>query len=529
MDRHWVQDAVGYEIYLRSFHDTDGDGYGDLPGVLAKLDHLEALGVDIVWLTPPYPTPDADHGYDVADYEAIDPRWGTLDDLDRLVSAVHDRGMRLVMDIVPNHTSDQHAWFRDAVADPDGDRRAWYVWRDPAPDGGPPNNWVSHFGGPAWTLDEDSGQYYMHLFLPEQPDLNWHHQPVADEFHAILRRWFDRGVDGFRIDVVQSILEDQEFRDNPRTEVTNPRVRALPPEHPRHVFETYAHLHDLDQDDNPDMFRPWRELADEFGAALIGETYLSDPDRWARYVADGLLHTQFWFPTLHTGWDADEIGRTLEAALVRTGDRTSWPISSHDDPYAAERFGGGDVGAERALAFTTLVACLPGSIFLMQGEELGLDNAVVPAGTLADPISTRNANAVGRDGTRTPMLWGPGPDWGFGSEEPWIPFGTNRRPGDDVASQQADPTSHLRRMSALFHLRRELPRDGDAAFLDTPAGVVGVRNGATRAWMNTTDAAATIPLSAPATPVFRSEVGRGDEPPVIEVTVPADTTVVVTS
>ncbi len=525
MTSHWMHDAVGYEVYVRSFCDTNGDGIGDLEGVRRHLDHFVDLGVDVVWLTPIYPSPDADHGYDVSDYTRVDERYGDVATLERLIADMHDRGLRLIMDIVPNHTSSQHPWFLDALQGHDAAHRDWYVWRDPGPDGGPPNNWIQHFGGPAWTLDERSGQYYMHLFLPEQPDLNWANAEVRSEFESTLARWFERGVDGFRIDVAHSLLEDPSFRDNPLIGSV-----PEPDDHPRDAFKQYEHLHDLDQDDAPALYRSWREIADRHGAGLVGEVYLTQADRWARYVDGKGLHSAFWFPTLHIGWDVERIRETLDAALSRAGERTSWPISSHDDPYAATRFGGGDRGRERALAYLTLTSCLPGSVFFQQGEELGLENAVLPSTSLSDPISTRNQGAEGRDGTRTPMTWEPGDGWGFTDGEPWLPFGINRRDEDTVAVQAKTPGSHLRRVRDLLHLRRELPRSGDARMLSAgvPAGAVAARVGRTTCVLNAGEADVTMDLPGRDAAVrFRSDVGLvEDTARVAGITVPPDVAVV---
>jgi alpha-glucosidase len=271
-DVGWWSDAVGYEVYLRSFADSDGDGIGDLAGLTGRLDHLADLGVDIVWVTPFYPSPMADFGYDVADYLDVDPRFGTLADFDRLVEAVHARGMRLIVDLVPNHTSDQHEWFRSALEGPDSPHRDFYLWRDPAPDGGPPNNWRSHFGGPAWTLDESSGQYWCHLFLPEQPDLNWANPAVHAAFQDIIGFWLDRGVDGFRIDVAHSLVKDPSFADNPVL------VEVAAGASPLEAFRALRHDHDLDQPGTLDIYREWHELTAPRGAMLLGEVYLDSAD-----------------------------------------------------------------------------------------------------------------------------------------------------------------------------------------------------------------------------------------------------------
>jgi alpha-glucosidase len=470
----WWRSAVGYQVYIRSFDDTRGDGVGDLAGVCARLGYLAELGVDIVWITPFYPSPQADHGYDVADYCAVDPTYGSLDDVDALITEAHRLGLRVVLDLVPNHTSDQHPWFIDARRARDAEHRDFYVWRDPAPDGGPPNNWVSHFGGPAWTLDDATGQYYMHLFLPEQPDLNWENEAVREAFDQIIDFWFRRGIDGFRIDVAHSLVEDAQLRDNPLI------AGAPPPDaSPQEVFAAYEHRYDLDQPGVLEIFERWNRLAERHDALLLGEVYLLEPERLARYVATGrALHTTFCFPALKVGWDACEIRDTLQRGVAAGGEGISWPLSSHDDPRAATRFGGGQRGARRALAYLTLLCALPGIPFIYQGDELGLEDADLEA--YADPIAVRNEGATGRDGSRAPMTWEPGRGYGFTTGTPWLDFGRNRHAGSTVAAQQRDPDSHLHRVRRLLRARRELLplADGaDVEWLDVHENVVALRRG----------------------------------------------------
>lgn len=469
--RPWWQGAVGYEIYVRSFLDSRGDGLGDLPGVRSKLSYLADLGVDIVWLTPFYPSPQADHGYDVADYLDVDPRFGSLDDLQALTDDAHELGLRLVIDLVPNHSSDQHAWFVDSRSSRDADHRDFYVWRDPAPDGGPPNNWVSHFGGPAWTLDEPTGQYYMHLFLPEQPDLNWAEPRVHAAFEEILDTWFSRGIDGVRIDVAHSLVEDPGFRDNPLLSdgLGQPADTAL-------VFDRFAHIHDVDQPGVVDIYRKWNRVAAPHEALLLGEVYILDPVKLHRYVTDDALHAAFCFDTLKVAWDADAIRDTLRPYVEASGDALAWPLSSHDDPHAATRFGGGELGARRTLAYLTLLCGLPGTPFLFQGDELGLDDGQLDATVATDPIAVRNPGTVGRDAVRTPMPWEPGPGFGFTTGEPWLPFGSNRTDDTTVTAQLGFPGSHLERTRELLVTRRRLSAltDGSSTVWITDEGPVVV-------------------------------------------------------
>jgi alpha-glucosidase len=379
-----------------------------------------------------------------------------------------------VLDLVPNHTSDEHPWFVDARRARDAEHRDFYVWRDPAPDGGPPNNWVSHFGGPAWTLDEATGQYYMHLFLPEQPDLNWENEAVREAFDRILDFWFRRGIDGFRIDVAHSLVEDSRLRDNPLIADEPP-----PDASPQEVFAAYEHRYDLDQPGVLEIFERWNRLAEQHDALLLGEVYLLEPERLARYVETGkALHTTFCFPALKVGWDAREIRDTLQRGVDAGGEGISWPLSSHDDPRAASRFGGGERGARRALAYLTLLCALPGIPFIYQGDELGLEDADLEV--YADPIAVRNDGATGRDGSRTPMTWEPREGFGFTSGTPWLGFGRNRHAGSTVAEQQRDPDSHLHRVRRLLEVRRELLTltDGDdVEWLDVHDDVVALRRG----------------------------------------------------
>jgi alpha-glucosidase len=447
----WWDGAVGYEVYIRSFADSDGDGIGDLPGIRSRLPYLADLGVDIVWITPYCPSPQRDHGYDVSDYLGVDPTYGTLDDLTGLIEDAHALGLRVVADLVPNHSSDQHPWFVDSRSSRSAEHRDWYVWRDPGPDGGPPNNWLSHFGGPAWTLDGTTGQYYMHLFLPEQPDLNWASEGVQAAFRDILATWFERGIDGVRIDVAHALVEHSEYPDNPILSEA-----AGQPESPAEAFERLAHHHDLDQDGVLDVYRDWRAVAEPHDALLLGEVFVLDHVRLDRYVQGDGLHVAFCFDTLKVAWDADAIRTTLEPYVTASGEALAWPLSSHDDPHAATRFGGGALGARRALAYLTFLVGLPGSVFLYQGDELGLDDGELGDDIAEDPIAVRNPGASGRDPQRTPMTWEPGPGFGFTTGTPWLPFGTNRSDERTAAAQTGDPASHLERTRRLLALRRRL-------------------------------------------------------------------------
>ncbi len=493
-DSGWWSDAVGYEVYLRSFADSDGDGIGDLPGLTARLDHLVDLGVDIVWVTPFYPSPMADFGYDVADHTDVDPRFGTLADFDRLVEAVHARGMRLLIDLVPNHTSDQHPWFRSARSSRDSPHRNFYLWRDPGPDGGPPNNWRSHFGGPAWSFDEASGQWWCHLFLPEQPDLDWANPAVREAFLGIIGFWLDRGADGFRIDVAHALLKHPSLADDPVL------VEVGPDATPREAFDALRHDHDLDQPGTLDIYRDWHRLARRHDAMLLGEVYLDSAEAVGAYVADGVLDVSFFFPVLHTRWEPDVLRSVVEATLTHGRGRFAWVHSSHDDPRAPTRFGGGVQGRRRALSFLAFTAFLPGPLFLYQGDELGLVDGEVDPSAAADPVTTRNANAggEGRDPVRTPMPWTPREaNLGFSTGTPWLPVARNHTAADTVAAQRDDPASTLHAVRRLLRARRErLPNGAPVAPLtEVPGSVLGYRRGAQLVVLNAGSAPASVPWS----------------------------------
>lgn len=452
---HWWRDAVIYQVYVRSFADADGDGVGDLPGVRSRLPYLAELGVDAVWLTPFFTSPMADFGYDVADYRAVDPLFGTLDDFSALVDDAHDRDLKIIVDVVPNHTSDRHAWFRAALAAAPGDpARDRYVFRDGrGPDGAlPPNDWESVFGGPAWTRLPD-GQWYLHLFAPEQPDLNWHDPRVHAEFADILRFWLDLGVDGFRIDVAHGMVKADGLPD------AGFRGQAA-------MLRTDARLPYFDQDGVHAIHRSWRRLLDDYGGERIAvaEAWASTPERLARYVRPDELHQVFNFPYLGADWDAHALRAVIEKSLHSTGSvgaPTTWVLSNHDVPRHVTRFGGGALGERRARAAALLTLALPGSAYLYQGEELGLPEVLdLPAELQRDPQRNRDASA-GRDGCRVPIPWsGERPPFGFGPGRSWLPVPAQWR-GRTVAAQRADPASMLALYSTALRLRRKHAALGD--------------------------------------------------------------------
>lgn len=441
----WWDRAVGYEIYLRSFADSNNDGVGDLQGVVDRLDYLAWLGIDLVSLAPIFASPQVDFGYDVSNYCDVAAELGTLETLELLVEESHRRGIRLLLDLVPNHTSSQHRWFEMSRQSLDDEYRGYYHWRPPGPDGGPPNNWVSHFGGPAWTLDDETGQYYLHLFLPEQPDLNWNNPRVVREFDEILRFWLDRGVDGFRIDVAHGLVKNMLMPDNPRLRPVTDDMS------PQQVFGSYDHRYDLDQDGSLDIFRRWRRLADDYDALLVGQVYLrdNDPSRVSRYVAGGLgLHRAFYSAPMHVPWGAEAVWNTFRDALDEAPVDLSWSPSSHDDPRAPTRFGGGALGQQRALAYSVLLMGMPGLPFLYQGDELGLEDAMVLSDNVRDPVALRNNGHGGRDSSRAPMPWDATAHNGFSEVQPWL-VSLEQPTERTVEAQLADTDS-------LLHLYREL-------------------------------------------------------------------------
>ncbi|MGB8861047.1 MAG: alpha-amylase family glycosyl hydrolase [Ilumatobacteraceae bacterium] len=456
----WWRGAVGYEVYVRSFQDTDGNGVGDLAGVTQRLPYLAALGVDVVWLTPFFASPGFDHGYDVADYLAVDPMLGTLDDWAALSARAKELGLRLFVDIVPNHTSSHHEWFRQAVADPAGPFRDYYVWAEPAADGGPPNNWVSHFGGPAWTLDPGgTGQYYCHLFLPEQPDLNWANPKVMEEFAHILRTWCERGADGFRIDVAHGLTKDPALRSNPQLREVHEGM------HPMDVFASFQHLYDLHRHETAVLFQQWRAAVADLDAVLVGEMDTRDVDRFAEYVKDGnALHAAFVLQVGLSEWAPEPTITTMLEYQAKSNGGAAWEVSNHDQARAVSRYGGGETGLRRTLALSTLMCAFDGMFFIYQGEELGLPDAQV-VGHIEDPMSARNGEGMwSRDVARGPMPWSVDGAKGFTSAAAaWLQ--TEPSPLELSAEFQMDaPHSTWQRYRQLVRLRKQHPALWQAPF-----------------------------------------------------------------
>ncbi|MET7246321.1 alpha-amylase family glycosyl hydrolase [Methylobacterium sp. EM32] len=448
----WWKAGVVYQVYPRSFQDTNGDGVGDLEGVASRLDYLAWLGVDAVWLSPVCRSPMADYGYDVSDYCDIDPLFGTLADFDALVAEAHRRRLRVIMDFVPNHTSEEHPWFREARASRDNPKRDWYIWRDPGPDGGPPNNWISNFGGPAWTLDPATGQYYYHAFLREQPDLNWRNPQVRAAMMDVLRFWLDRGVDGFRVDVIWHLMKDEGLRDNP----INPDYVAGEPE-----INTLVQLHSADQPEVMQVIAEMRAVLEEYEArVLIGEIYLPLERLVAYYGVDlSGAHLPFNFQLIQTPWHAEAVARLIaeyEAALP-DGGWPNWVLGNHDQPRIAAR-----VGDAQARVAAALLLTLRGTPTLYYGDEIGLGRVPIPPERVRDPWE-HNEPGRGRDPERTPMQWAPGLQAGFSTVEPWLPLDPQAQTRN-VECLRDDPVSILTLYRRLIALRREYPALSTGAY-----------------------------------------------------------------
>ncbi|MFI5273945.1 MAG: alpha-amylase family glycosyl hydrolase [Ktedonobacterales bacterium] len=438
----WWQAGVVYQIYPRSFLDSDGDGDGDLPGIHEKLDYLVWLGVDAVWLSPIFPSPMADFGYDVANYVDVDPLFGTLADLDRLIAGLHARGIKLLLDLVPNHTSDEHPWFVESRASRDNLKRDWYLWRDPRPDGRPPNNWLGAFGGGAWTLDPTTGQYYLHLFDRKQPDLNWRNPAVRQAIYDVMRFWFARGVDGFRIDVVSGMIKDELLRDNS----PNPVWRPGDPPWQRQLRNFSAN-----QPEVHDVLREMRAVADEFPErVLVGEAYLPMVDLMDYYgTALDECHLPFNFQLLELPWNARTIGAAITAYedALPPGAWPNWVLSNHDRSRVASR-----VGPQHARLAQMLLLTLRGTPTCYYGDEIGMADVPIPPERIVDPPGLLDP-AVSRDPARTPMQWDSSPCANFTTGQPWLPLATNY-PLVNVAAERADPRSVLALVRRLLALRR---------------------------------------------------------------------------
>lgn len=443
----WWESGVLYQIYPRSFQDSSGDGVGDLAGIERRLDYLASLGIDAIWLSPIFPSPMADFGYDVADYCGVDPLFGTLADFDRLLAAAHQHGLKLLLDFVPNHSSDQHPWFIESRSSRDNPKRDWYIWRDPAPDGGPPNNWISDFGGSAWAWDEATGQYYLHAFLKEQPDLNWRNPEVRAAMLDVMRFWFDRGVDGFRIDVLWHMIKAEGLPDNPLNPHYHPGLGEM---------HKVMQLHSTDQPEVHEICAEMRRIADRFGdRALIGEIYLPI-EKLMTYYGQQLegVHLPFNFQLIDAPWNAPDLAAIIaqyEAALP-PGGWPNWVLGNHDRPRVAAK-----LGEAQARVAAMLLLTLRGTPTIYYGDEIGIGHVEIPARWARDPRELREPGlGLGRDPVRTPMTWDDGRNAGFSSSEPWLPLHPDW-PTRNVAAEERDPGSMLSLHRDLLRLRRAEP------------------------------------------------------------------------
>lgn len=501
----WWQQGVIYQIYPRSFQDSNGDGVGDLPGITARLDHLVDLGVDALWVSPIYPSPMADFGYDVSDYCNIDEAFGTLEDFDQLVAQAHARGLRLILDYVPNHTSDEHPWFAQSRSSRTNPKRDWYIWCDPKPDGSPPNNWTSEFGGPAWTFDPTTGQYYYHAYLSKQPDLNWRHPQVRQAMLDVLRFWFDRGVDGFRVDAIHHLIEDQQLRDNPPNPAWHERMSPA-----RRV----TRMRTMDQPEVHEAIAAMREVADQYDdRVMIGEAYLPIDRLMAYYGADLTgFQLPFNFHLISTPWTPVAVAALIAAyeAALPEGAWPNWVLGNHDRSRVASRIGG-----EQARVAAMLLVTLRGTPTVYQGEELGMKDVPIPPERVQDPWEKNVPGlGLGRDPVRTPFPWTAGPGAGFSSASPWLPLAADAQ-AISVESQAAQPDSMLSLYRALLRLRRAEPALSVGAYeavAATEAVLAYERREAGRRLLvvlNMTDQAQHLKIDAPAANVLLStNLGR---------------------
>ncbi|MEV4488971.1 glycoside hydrolase family 13 protein [Micromonospora coxensis] len=476
-DDDWWRSAVVYQVYVRSFADANGDGVGDLQGIRERLPYLRDLGVDALWLTPFYTSPQIDAGYDVSDYRDVDPLFGSLTDFDAMITDAHALGLRIIVDLVPNHTSSKHPWFEAALAAaPGSPEREFYLFADGQGENGelPPNDWESIFGGPAWTRVPD-GQWYLHLFDPAQPDLNWRHPQVRAEFEDVLRFWLDCGVDGFRIDVAHGMIKAEGLPDVGFNSMTTGQRQS--------ELLGKGRLPYFDQDEVHDIYRAWRPILDSYpgGRMAVAEAWAETPQRLARYIGPDELHQAFSFDFLDATWSADSFRKVIDTALAEStivGAPTTWVLSNHDRQRHVTRYGDGEVGLRRARAAALLMLALPGCAYVYQGEELGLPEVLdIPDELRQDPAFLRTGES--RDGCRVPIPWsgelapyGFGPD---GCELSWLPAPATWR-ALSVAAQTGVPGSTLELYRAALRIRREHPAlagtTGGVTWLETEPGVL---------------------------------------------------------
>jgi alpha-glucosidase len=459
----WWQRGIVYQVYPRSFQDSDGDGVGDLPGITSRLDYLRWLGVDAVWISPFYPSPMDDFGYDVTDYCAVDPLFGTLEDFDRLLAEAHARGLRVILDYIPNHTSHLHPWFRESISSRDNPKRNWYIWKDPAPGGGPPNNWISAFGGSAWEWDEATGQYYLHTFLREQPDLNWRNPEVEAAMLEVIRFWLHRGVDGVRVDAVQKVIKDEHLRDDP----PNPEYVPGPGVDP---YDSLLRVHSADRSEVHGVIARMREVLAGYGddRVLIGEIY-NRVERLVAYYGEGGggCHFPYNFQLITLPWDA----RTIDAAIRRyeallpPGAWPNWVLGNHDRHRIASR-----AGPAQARVAAVLLLTLRGTPTLYYGDEIGMHDVEIPPDRVQDPWEKNLPGiGMGRDPERTPMQWSGEKKAGFTRGEPWLPLAEDYREVN-VAAERDNPHSLLTLYRRLINLRHAEPALHGGAWEPLDAG-----------------------------------------------------------
>jgi len=443
----WWQTGVIYQIYPRSFQDSNSDGVGDLRGIIQRLPYLAELGADAIWISPIFVSPMADFGYDIADYTDIDPLFGNLEDFDELLTAAHRNGLKIILDLVPNHTSDRHPWFNDSRASRTNPKRDWYIWQDPAEDGGPPNNWLSEFGGRAWEYDAATGQYYYHAFLAAQPDLNWRNPDLRAAMYEVMRFWLRRGVDGFRVDVIWHLIKDDEFRDNP------PNPGFHPGDPPHHAV---VPLYTADRPEVHDIIAEMRRVVNEFSdRVLIGEIYLP-VERLVAYYGRDLsgVHLPFNFALLSAPWHARQLAKLIDEyeAALPSGGWPNWVLGNHDRPRIASR-----IGLEQARIAAMLLLTLRGTPTIYYGDEIGMEQVPIRPEDVRDPFELRvPGKGLGRDGARTPMQWDGGRYAGFSGTRPWLPLAQNYVV-ENVAEEQRDPRSMYRLYRALIELRKSYP------------------------------------------------------------------------
>lgn len=513
----WWRNAAIYQVYPRSFQDSNGDGEGDLQGVISRLDYLKELGVDALWLSPFYRSPNKDGGYDVSDPRAVDPRFGTMKDAEDLIEAAHGRGLRIIVDIVPNHFSTEHRWFKEALkSKPGSAERSRFHFYDGRGEKGeiPPNNWNSIFGGPAWSriVEENGnpGQWYLHLFDSTQADLNWNNEEVRDDFEKTLRFWLDKGVDGFRIDVAHGLAKEEILADHRNPEGLSRALRLDVRDMPQDERESLlADVPFFDREGVHEIYRAWRKIFDSYSGdrMSVAEAWVHPSSRATRYVRSDELHQIFNFDFLIAEWNAEFLKNAIDKTLGEVSEVSApptWVLCNHDSPRLVSRLGGGERGARKARAMALLTQALPGGIYIYQGEELGLEDADLPDEARQDPVFFRTQGAdKGRDGARVPLPWQEGKSFGFSTSQPWLPMPENWI-GLDVASQEETSESSLNLYRTSLRIRTSHPAlqmshtddvSQSIEWLDSPTGILVFRRNPNFVLIsNTTDQSCTYEI-----------------------------------